>query len=237
MEENDYALVGVTGDLQDVTKAEPYADYIELQLDRSANPLEQLAEYSEEIPLIVSNRPEWAGGVAMETGRLDELLAAAKSDAVEMVEIELKTVEEQEWIVDELRQNNVELIVSYYNYDQTPEAAELQQTIMDCVHVGDIARVSVFAEEREDALLLLDTLNTASQRGNRVTGVSLGEIGQHTRVIGVFYGSELCYGPIDTDRNEPENGEIELEELANLLETTVHGGDDVELIDQLKGKF
>lgn len=232
----EYDVVGITDDLDDESRAREDAHYVEFQMDKAAAPVEQLTEYDGELPLIVSNRPEWAGGDASESTRLEELLAAASADAVDIVEIDLKTIRNEEWLIDELRENEVDVIVAYYDFEQTPEKSELQELIMECDEYGDISKVSVFAEEREDTLLLLDCLNEASQSDIRVSGISLGELGQHTRVIGVFYGSEFCFAPIQLDE-EAQYGEIELAQLANLLETTVHGGDHVELIDQLKGQF
>jgi len=230
----EYDVVGITDDLSEEPQAREDAHYVEFRMDKAAAPVDQLTEYDGELPIIVSNRPEWAGGDASESTRLEELLAAASSDSVDMVEIDLETIKAEEWLVDELRENEVEVIVAYYDFEQTPEKSELQDLIVDCDEYGDISKVSVFAEERKDALLLLDCLDTASQRDIRVSGVSLGELGQHTRVIGVFYGSELCFAPIRLG-TEAGYGEIELAQLANLLETTVHDGDHVELTDQLKG--
>ncbi|QIO25382.1 type I 3-dehydroquinate dehydratase (plasmid) [Haloarcula sp. JP-L23] len=227
----------MTDDLGEVPEAENNADYVEFQLDKAQDPLDQLQEYNLDVPLIISNRPKWAGGTAVDSNRLDKLLAAASSEVVEMVDVELETITEHEWAEAELRENDVELIVSYHDFERTPDKLELEQAITDCAEYGDIARVATFAEKREDSLTLLECLNTASQRGTRVVGFSLGELGQHTRVIAVFYGSELCYAPIKLDSDESEYGEIELAELAELLETTVHGGDHVQLIDQLSGKF
>ncbi|WP_336338638.1 type I 3-dehydroquinate dehydratase [Haloarcula brevis] len=230
MDDIEYDMVGTTDDLRDEPLAREHADYVEFRMDGATAPVDQLTEYDGELPLIVSNRPEWAGGAASESNRLEELLAAASSDAVAMVKIDLETIRTEAWLADELRENEVDVIVAYYDFEQTPEKSELQELILECDEYGDVSKVSVFAEEREDALLLLDCLNAASQSGVRVSGVSLGELGQHTRVIGVFYGSELCFAPIQLD-TEAKYGEIELAQLANLLETTVHGGDHVELID------
>lgn len=231
----EYDVVGISDNLSDEPQAREDAHYVEFRMDKAPAPVDQLTEYDGELPLIVSNRPEWAGGDASESTRLEELLAAASKDAVDLVEIDLETARNEGWLIDELRENEVDVIVAYYDFDQTPEKSELQDLILECDEYGDISKVSVFAEEREDALLLLDCLNEASQSDIRISGVSLGELGQHTRVIGVFYGSEFCFAPIHLG-DEAKYGEIELAQLASLLETTVHGGDHVELVDQLKGR-
>ncbi|TVT77692.1 type I 3-dehydroquinate dehydratase, partial [Haloferax volcanii] len=79
-----------------------------------------------------------------------------------------------------------------------------------------VAKLVVTAEEKTDSLALLQSFNTASERGMRVTGYALGEIGRHTRVIGVFYGASIAYAPIVSDERAPND--IDLEKLSNLVE-------------------
>ncbi|POG53733.1 type I 3-dehydroquinate dehydratase [Haloferax marisrubri] len=211
-----YALAGVTETLTEATAAEGIADYVEFRMDGAVHPLDALDEYDREVPLIVSNRPEWAGGTAGESDRLETLAAAAAFDAVEMVDVELRTIRGCEWLRDELRAHDVELVVSHYDRRETPQKSELSRIISECSEYGDVAKVVVFAEEKTDSLSLLQSFNAASERGVRVTGYALGDIGRHTRVIGVFYGASIAYAPIVSDERGPND--IDLRKLSNLLD-------------------
>ncbi|MBV0902697.1 type I 3-dehydroquinate dehydratase [Haloarcula salina] len=219
MTESDYALVGVTDDLRAVSGAPSAADYVEFRLDRADDPLDQLAAYDGSAPLIVANRPAWAGGTAGEAERLERLVAAAADDAVGLVDLELETLTEERWVLDELRDRGVELIVSAYDTDRTPSKATLDRWFEETARYGHLGKVVVRAESRNDALVLLQSLNDAANRGLAVTGHARGTIGQHTRVVGVFYGARLCYAPLPG--TETDAGDIELGALSELFETTV----------------
>ncbi len=137
-------------------------------------------------------------------------------DAVEMVDVELRTLRECEWLRDELREHDVELIVSHYDRQKTLQKSELSVIIPKCIEYGDVAKLVVAAEEKSDSLALLQSFNAASERGVRVTGYALGDIGRHTRVIGVFYGASIAYATIVKD--ERAQDDIDLGTLSNLLE-------------------
>lgn len=219
MENSEYALVGVTDDLRAVSGASSAADYVEFRLDRADDPISQLAAYDGSVPLIATNRPAWAGGTAGEAERLDRLVAAAENDAVELVDVELDPLAEEQWVREALRDRGVELIVSAYDTDQTPPKETLDRWFEECAQYGHLSKVVVRAASRSDALLLLASLNDAASRGLAVTGHALGRIGQHTRVVGVFYGARLCYAPLPGA--ETDAGAIELDALSELFETTV----------------
>ncbi len=68
-------------------------------MDRADDPISQLSNYDGELSIIATNRAEWFGGHARNTGRLDRLFAASQFDAVEMVDIELETVRGTEWML------------------------------------------------------------------------------------------------------------------------------------------
>lgn len=237
MEKPEYELVGVTRDLSVGHELKTDVDFLELQTEKAENLIEQISNYAGSIPLIVSYR--YLDSESLDEGQnyLDYLLQASRYGCVDKVELELWVVRENEWIIDELRQNEVDIIVSYNNLEETPPKSDLQQIIEECSKFGDIAKVSAFANSRGDCLTLLNCLNSASESGLTVAGYSLGKTGQHTRVISIFYGSKFCYGHITIDEEGKKQGQIELDQLTDLIEMSVHGGDHVELMDILRGKF
>lgn len=237
MERPTYEIVGVTSDLSEAEALQPDVDFIEFEMEKSENPLESLTTYTGSIPIIVSYENTWSESPKQEPNRLDELLQASQYEYVDKVDLELGLVQENEWVIDELRQNDVEIIVSYKNYEETPPESELQRIIEEISTVSDVAKISVFANNEQDTLALLNCLNSASESGLPVAGFAHGEIGKHTRVISVFYGSKYSYGRITAEERDTELSEIEVDQLTDLLDSTAHGGDHVELIDSLKGKF
>jgi 3-dehydroquinate dehydratase-1 len=237
MKLDDFILAGTTNDLSQKSQAQDIADVIEFQMASADDPITQLSNYEGTLPLIVSNREVFDVDEAGDSDRLDKLLAAARSEDVEIVDLELGIVQRNEWVIEELRENEVLIIVSYCNFEETPSKNRLTDIIEKCAQYGDIAKISVYAEEKIDSLTLLDVVDTATKMGIAVAGSSMGKIGQHTRVIAPFYGSEISYAPINAESSDYVPGQIELQELASVTKMIVEGGDHVELTDSLKGKF
>jgi len=236
MKIDDFALAATTNDLTREPDARGVADLIEFRMDKATDPVEQIAAYDGELPLIATNRTRWFGGKATDSGRLDDLFAASRFDAVEFVDIELEIARGKEWIVHEFRENDVQLIISHHDFEETPDRDILDAIIAQCAEYGDIAKVATFPQSNADALTLLDAVNTATQRGIDVAGISMGEIGSHTRAIAHLYGSKLGYAPLEGDDNDYAPGQIPLEKLRTLVDATKNANASEHLIDVLEAE-
>lgn len=235
MKLDDFALAATTNDLTRAEDAQYTADLIEFRMDSAEDPIEQLSNYEGPLPIIATNRTEWFGGEASGNGRLDRLSAASRFDAVKFVDIELETARGMEWVLDEFRNNGVQLIISHHDFETTPSQEILDAIIEQCAHYGDIAKVATYPQNKEDALRLLKAINTGTNNGIDVAGIAMGEIGSHTRIVGPLYGSKFGYAPLATDKHEYAPGQIPLHELATLIETTRTGKDELGLIGELAG--
>ncbi|WP_144901466.1 type I 3-dehydroquinate dehydratase [Halobellus captivus] len=231
MKIDGFALAATTNDLTREQDAREAADIVEFRIDKAENPLEQLEAYDGELPIIATNRNQWFGGKAKDTGRLDTLFAASRFDSVAYVDIELETARAKEWILEEFRDNDVGLIISHHDFDATPEKEILTAIIEQCAHYGDIAKVATYPQDLSDTLTLLATLHEATQSGIDAAGIAMGETGSHTRVIGHIYGSKLGYAPLLSDDAEYAPGQISLKKLAALVESTRINGTKLERID------
>jgi 3-dehydroquinate dehydratase-1 len=217
MEIDGFTLAATTDDLTREEEAREKADVIEFRMDKAENPIEQLEAYDGELPIVATNRNQWFGGKARDTGRLDTLFAASRFDSVAYVDIELETARAKEWILEEFRDNDVGLIISHHDFDTTPEKEVLTAIIDQCAGYGDIAQVAVYPEALSDTLTLLTVLHEATQAGIDAAGIAMGETGSHTRVVGHIYGSKL--GVI----RMPTQVEIVRSEAAVLLDGAPHG--------------
>jgi len=218
MDVPDFALAASTNTLEHETAVRDAADLIEFRMDKADAPLEQLSQYDGELPLIATNRTRWFGGKAKDTGRLDTLIAASRHDAVEFVDIEIETARAGEWITTEFRDNDVKLIISHHDFEETPSRDILDAIIEQCAEYGDIGKVATFPQNKSDTLTMLGAINDANERGLNVAGISMGEIGSHTRAIGHLYGSTLGYAPLESDETEYAPGQIPVHTLASLIE-------------------
>ena len=217
---DDFALAATTNDLTREADARGVADLVEFRMDRAEEPIEQLAAYDGELPILATNRNRWFGGKAGDTGRLDTLFAASRFDAVAYVDLELETVRAKEWILGEFRGNDVELIVSHHDFEATPEDDVLRAIVDECAGYGDVAKVATSPEDLSDTLTLLRVLHEATEAGIDAAGIAMGPIGSHTRVVGHVYGSTLGYAPLTDDDSEYAPGQIPLRRLRALVEST-----------------
>ncbi len=220
MDIDGFALAATTNDLTREPEARGAADLVEFRMDKAENPIEQLETYDGELPIVATNRNQWFGGTARDTGRLDALFAASRFDAVAYVDLELETVRAKEWLVEEFRGNGVDLIVSHHDFDATPEREVLTAIVEECAGYGDVAKVATFPNDLSDALTLLSVLHEATQAGIDAAGIAMGETGSHTRVVGHVYGSKLGYAPLLDDDSDYAPGQIPLRTLAALVEAT-----------------
>jgi 3-dehydroquinate dehydratase-1 len=226
---DDFALAATTNDLTREPAARGAADLVEFRMDKAEAPIAQLEAYDGELPILATNRNQWFGGKARDTGRLDALFAASRFDAVAYVDIELETVRAKEWLVGEFRGNDVDLVVSHHDFDATPERAVLTAIIEQCADYGDVAKVATYPQDLSDTLTLLGALFEATQAGIDAAGIAMGELGSHTRVVGHVYGSKLGYAPLADDESEYAPGQLPLRTLRALVDATRVDGDPPEI--------
>lgn len=234
MKTDGFALAATTNDLTREQDAREAADLVEFRMDKADNPIEQLESYDGELPIVATNRNQWFGGKARDTGRLDTLFAASRFESVAYVDIELETARAKEWILEEFRGNDVRLIISHHDFDATPDREVLAAIIDQCAHYGDIAKVATYPTDLSDTLVLLGALHEATQKGIDAAGIAMGEIGSHTRAIGHIYGSKLGYAPLLDDDDEYAPGQIPLGKLRALIEATRVDGTSLERIDAIE---
>ncbi|MFB6077881.1 MAG: type I 3-dehydroquinate dehydratase [Halarchaeum sp.] len=233
MKLDGFALAATTNDLTREEEAREVADVLEFRMDSAEDPIGQLSEYDGVLPIIATNRTKWFGGEANDTGRLDRLSAASRFDAVELVDIELETARGMGWILDEFRANDVKLIVSHHDFDETPEQDVLDAIFEQCAQYGDVAKVATYPQSNDDVLRLLRAIGTATEEGRDVAGISMGGIGSHSRAVAPLYGSKLGYAPLASDDSEYAPGQIPLKKLSPLVEILQTASEDVSELDAL----
>ncbi len=220
-----FTLAATTNDLTREAEVRDVADLVEFRMDGADDPIAQLSAYDGELPLLATNRARWFGGEAPDTGRLDRLFTASEFDSVEMVDIELETARGTDWVVDDFRENDVDIIISFHAFEDTPDLDTLTAIFEQCASYGDIAKVATYAEDLSDSLRMLEAIHSTTKRGMRVAGISMGPVGSHTRVVAPLYGSELGYAPLKSDDSEYAPGQIPIRELSSMIETLTPADD------------
>jgi 3-dehydroquinate dehydratase-1 len=217
---DEFTLAAATADLGEEPAARNDADCVEFRMDLAGSPLDALAAYDGELPLLVTNRPVGEGGEADDEGRIETLCEAVEHDAVAAVDVELEAVAHGEGgeAVRAARENGASVVVSVHDFEATPPERELERLLDRAADVGDVAKVAVTATDRSDTLALLSATATATAEGHRVATMAMGEVGRHTRAVAPIYGSRIGYAPVDPERATAP-GQYELSTLARLVES------------------
>jgi len=226
---DSFTLVAATADLADEPTARGVADLVEFRMDMATDPLGQLAAYEGDLPLLVTNRPDWEGGeTAGGEARLEALAAALGNERVVAVDVELAALrrggalgDAADAVVSEADTLGVETVVSVHDVTGTPSERTMASLLTAAAAAGDVGKLAVTAETQSDALALLSATHAAAAAGERVATMAMGEAGRHTRAVAPVYGSRIGYAPVRAaDATAP--GQYDLDTLAELV-GALHG--------------
>jgi 3-dehydroquinate dehydratase I len=144
--------------------------------------------------------------------RLDILKRAIMSGAVYVdVEIEssLDFIGEVSRIAKERRTH---FIVSYHNYDETPQREELLEILRTCYESGaDIAKISCTVNDRSDAARLLSLYD---EPGRKIV-IGMGDSGKITRLAALELGAEFTFAAL-SEESATAPGQLTFRELTEL---------------------
>jgi 3-dehydroquinate dehydratase-1 len=174
------------------------------------------------IPIIFTCRSKNEGGqrVALDDAGIVELLAAVcASHCVDIIDYELSNpADDLARLRQASRANDVAMIMSYHNFQSTPNAAVLAAKFMDAERLGaDIAKVAVMPASPEDVLTLLGAVWRASEAGSiPLIGMSMGGFGSVSRMVGGVFGSALTFA---VGKSSSAPGQIAIEDLRIALNT------------------
>ncbi|QAU12736.1 type I 3-dehydroquinate dehydratase [Halorubrum sp. BOL3-1] len=224
---DDFVLAASTADLSEEPAAREHADAVEFRMDLADAPLDQLASYGGDLPLLVTNRASWEGGDADGLGRYDALSDAIGRDAVAAVDVELAALRGTHLgpteashataLRDAAREEGVAVVASVHDFESTPEPAALVDLLADAASEGDVGKLATTATAPTDALAMLEATHEATAAGHRVATMCMGEPGRHTRAVAPVYGSKIGYAPVDAaDATAP--GQYPLATLRRLVD-------------------
>ncbi|KAB1189131.1 MULTISPECIES: type I 3-dehydroquinate dehydratase [Haloferax] len=218
---DSFVLAASTADLGDEPAARGVADAVEFRMDLADDPLSALDEYDGSLPILATNRADWEGGEAdaSDAERLETLVAAAEFDAVGAVDIELACLRADVGVdaATRVRDAGATVVASVHDFDRTPARSELIALLHEAAALGDVGKLAVTAHSNADALRLLDVTHTATEWGDTVATMAMGEAGRHTRAVAPVYGSKIGYAPVDAaDATAP--GQYDIQTLRSLVD-------------------
>ncbi len=171
--------------------------------------------FSQHPNLIATCRP----GLREDSERKTLLLAAVKAGAA-YVDIEVEGENAfKNALVRESQRQGCKVIISYHNFEKTPERADLEKIVSWCFDSGaDIAKIACLVRSERDNALILGLLSDARP----LVVIGMGHLGKITRVVGPHLGSLFTYAAIE-EGEETAEGQISKTKLEKSLKRLIDG--------------
>ena len=188
----------------------------EIRLDKCKFSFEQIRDLfsSATARLVATYRQEGVG----EEERKSALVAAIKSGAAF---VDIDTVNDHEFIrniVDAAKAYETRLIISYHNFQRTPDIHELQTLVERCFAQGaEIAKIACQANTAADSARLLSLYDTDLARKGKLLILGMGKPGQITRLAAPLLGAPFMYASLETG-SETAPGQFDVTSLRKLLD-------------------
>lgn len=106
-----------------------------------------------------------------------------------------------------------QLIISYHNFETTPEFTELKEIVRKAQELGaDMVKVATYANDDTDNETIFELLDFIGQQSIKGIGVCMSEKGRRSRVEGCAHGSLWTYGALN-DSCKTAPGQLTINEL------------------------
>ena len=168
------------------------ADVLEFRIDALENPdIAEIRSTIEEInfPIIATNRINTEGGSfkGSEEERINILYQCC--DLADYVDIELQCNDEY---INKIHDTGVKTIVSYHDFEKTPDLNEITYIVEKEHELGDIAKVAFMPQDLEDTLTILAVLSHCKD----TIAISMGDLGSYTRVMASKFDSPITFAAL-----------------------------------------
>jgi 3-dehydroquinate dehydratase-1 len=173
-----------------------------------------------DMPLLFTRRSSKEGGEKISLSE-DQVIAlyqaVCESRQIDVIDFEMSNDPKHIALVRQAsRENGIKLILSYHNFQLTPELEILSQRFLQADQLGaDIAKVAVMPRDLEDVLTLLTaTLQSSQKLRIPLISMSMGPYGSLTRLFGWTFGSALTFA-VGASSSAP--GQVPIEDLNTVL--------------------
>lgn len=172
-------------------------DMIELRIDQFSNlDIDYIVEKAKlvkkyELGMIATVRSKSEGGSDIPDEKRVEIFEAVVEYS-DILDIELSSTSINKKVIEIAKDEGKLSLVSYHDFEKTPEAEEIQEIIDRSVQIGaDIIKYAFKINSVEDIRRLMCV--TAKNSHKKLVAIGMGELGRITRVAGFFFGSVLTY--------------------------------------------
>lgn len=170
-------------------------------------------------PLLFTNRPEWEGGqyTGPEEKRIVPLLEAVQHKA-SFVDLELRSSNEyREQLLAEIHGSQTRLIISYHDFEGTPDSTELLATLHEQINSGaHIGKIVTMAHSYLDVLKVLNLQCEAEAHDFPLIAFCMGKEGQLSRIATLLLGGFMTYAALD-EQQATAPGQLTVQQLKTAM--------------------
>ena len=178
-------------DLQSAARLRRPPDFFELRLDAFVRHLDEIEATKLAAPLILTARHPREGGVNNLTTRARRDLLLRFLPRAHTIDIELRSAPAFRYILDLARARNIQRIISFHNFQETPPVFRLHEKARVAQEFGaDIFKIATRTETGAQLKRLLDFYDSARMP---VAAMGLGRFGRAARRELMQRGSILNY--------------------------------------------
>jgi 3-dehydroquinate dehydratase-1 len=143
-----------------------------------------------------------------------EMLKVAIASGATYIDIEYEASPEyKDDLVTFAHSHQCDVIISYHNYDKTPELEELELIVQQCYAQGaDVAKIATHINVNRDNSKLLSLYKAPG----RLVAIGMGDLGRISRIVAPFLGAEFTYASV-TDADATAPGQINYERLNQFI--------------------
>lgn len=207
---NDFDIVEIRGDVFDALNREDHAENVRYIIGEF-KPLNK--------EIIYTYRTAREGGSGSKTTVEYEALLKASCEVMDIDYIDIEVDSGNKIIAsvcETARANNVACLMSHHDFKETPDTEGILSVFnkMDTLG-GDFYKVAYYPQNQEDVNSVTEAVKIAKQQyGNKVIGISMGELGKVTRTAQGEAASAFTYGFIARDAAP---GQIQVTELRKIF--------------------
>ncbi|WP_423793405.1 type I 3-dehydroquinate dehydratase [Methanocaldococcus indicus] len=188
------------------------ADLVEFRLDYLKElKIEDIKDFCR-YPSIITIRSKEQGGY-FEGNKTGYLIEAIRNNAkfvdVENDYVDLPILVDYKKKID----SKTKIIVSYHNFEETPEKEKLKEIINNALSFGDIAKIATKVNDKKDILTILEL---SYEYKGKIIAIGMGEEGKLTRILAPYFGSILTFSSYKGKSSAP--GQIDIEKMKKIIE-------------------
>ncbi len=197
-------------------KNESKTDCFEIWLDQVQNlDLEKILTSKTKPVLCVCKNKKEKGAFQGNDLEKSDLLKHAMKLGADYIDIDYAS---EDILIQALNQNKGEtkLILSYHNYEVTPDLKELLAVIQKMLaYKPDIVKIATMANSYKDTLVIINLAQSLTTAKIPFIAIAMSEYGKMSRAITPLLGGEMMFAPLNS-KGSTAGGQIEVDKLKML---------------------